>query len=77
MTHICLYFICIHCALCLISNFDFQNLIFILVPNISSIVRRATICDEVAVLLRLCDWPIRGESIVYYAQWLVRRRVAI
>jgi len=34
MTHV-LYFICIHCALRLTSspNFDFQNLIFILVPN--------------------------------------------
>jgi len=31
----------------------------------------------VAVLLRLCDWPIREESIVYYAQRLVRRRVAM
>jgi len=33
MTHICLYFIYIHCALRLISspNFDFQNLISVLV----------------------------------------------
>jgi len=38
-----LYFICIHYALRLISNsnIDFQNLIFIFVPNISFIVRRA------------------------------------
>jgi len=23
--------------------------------------------NEIAVLLRFCDWPIRKESIVYYA----------
>jgi len=34
------------------------------------------IYNEVAVSLRLCDWPIREESIVHYAQRLVRRRVA-
>jgi len=37
---------------------------------------RITLCwiyNEVAVLLRLCDWPIREESIVHYAQRLVRR----
>jgi len=28
-------------------------------------------------VLRLCDWPIREESFVYYAQGLVRRTVAI
>jgi len=35
------YFICIHCALRLISspNFDLQNFIFIFVPNISSIAQ--------------------------------------
>jgi len=34
------------------------------------------IVDPVAMLLRLCYWPIREESIIYYTQRLVYRRVA-
>jgi len=43
------YFICIRCALRLISgpNFDLQNLIFTFVPNISSIVSTGPIISGI------------------------------
>jgi len=30
-----------------------------------------------STMLRLCDWPIREGSIVYYARRLIRRRIAM